>query len=105
MILAYRNKTVGLINQQFYRILSKDKQKSCAVLFSKWSWAGRLFIGAKVVFYHNDDSFQNYGYTNSEFGEVIGLELKNDDEDSAVTVQTEVGKYKLPLYRAKKISS
>ncbi len=102
MILAYRNKTVGLINQQFYRILSKDKQKVVPFYFQNGLGRGGFFIGAKVVFYHNDDSFQNYGYTNSEFGEVIGLELKNDDEDSAVTVQTEVGKYKLPLYRAKK---
>ena len=102
MILAYRNKTVGLINQQFYRILSKDKQKVVPFYFQNGLGRGGFFIGAKVVFYHNDDSFQNYGYTNSEFGEVIGLELKNDDEDSTVTVQTEVGKYKLPLYRAKK---
>ncbi len=47
MILAYRNKTVGLINQQFYRILSKDKQKVVPFYFQNGLGRGGFLLELK----------------------------------------------------------
>lgn len=102
LIVAYHNRTVGLINQQFHRILSKDKTKVVPFYFQNGYGRGGFFVGAKVIFYHNDDSYQNYGYTNSETGEITGLELNKTDQTSKVYVKTGVNEYTLPLDRAKK---
>lgn len=100
MILAYRNHTVGLINQQFFRILSKDKTKVVPFYFQNNFGRGGFFVGAQVVFYHNDDSHQNYGYTNSEFGTIVALDVTGPVTQQFVYVETKVNKYKLPLERA-----
>lgn len=100
LILAYRNHTVGLINQQFFRILSKNETKVVPFYFQNNFGRGGFFVGAQVVFYHNDDSHQNYGYTNSEFGKIVGLELEGAFEQRFVYVETDVKQYKLPLERA-----
>ena len=101
MILAYRNHTVGLINQQFYRLLAQNKPH-VPFYFQNGFGRGGFFVGAQVVFYHNDDNYQNYGYTNSEFGKVTALNLVENEDKSTVTVETEVKKYVLPLSRARK---
>ena len=98
MILAHRNLTVGKINQQYYRVLTKDGRAKTPFFFKNDYGHGGFFEGAQVVFYQNDDEKQRYGYTNSEFGIVTELHL--EDKEPKIKVKTASNEYELPLYVA-----
>ncbi|SEM76941.1 exodeoxyribonuclease V alpha subunit [Ligilactobacillus sp. WC1T17] len=102
MILAYRNLTVGKINELFFKKLSKNKRKVIPFELTNIYGRGGFFIGAQVVFYRNDDQYQNYGYTNSEFGVITAIEMPSEKKpDGKIFVKTDVKEYALPVWRAK----
>lgn len=102
MIIAYRNATVGRINEKFFNALSRNRQKVIPFECKNGCGRGGFFIGAEVVFYRNDDQYQKYGYTNSEFGRIVGLDIPCEkNPNGKVIVQTEEKTYELPVWRAK----
>ena len=102
MIIAYRNATVGRINEQFFKVLSKGKQNVVPFEYKNGYGRGGFFVGAEVVFYRNDDQYQKYGYTNSEFGKIVSLELPGEkNKNGKVIVKTDQKEYALPIWRAK----
>ena len=102
MIIAYRNATVGRINEQFFKVLSKGKQNVVPFEYKNGYGRGGFFVGAEVVFYRNDDQYQKYGYTNSEFGKIVSLELPSEkNKNGKVIVKTDQKEYELPVWRAK----
>lgn len=102
MIIAYRNATVGRINEQFFKVLSKGKQNVVPFEYKNGYGRGGFFVGAEVVFYRNDDQYQKYGYTNSEFGKIVSLELPGEkNKNGKVVVKTDQKEYVLPIWRAK----
>lgn len=102
MIIAYRNATVGRINEKFFKVLSKGRQNVVPFEYKNGYGRGGFFVGAEVVFYRNDDQYQKYGYTNSEFGRIVFLELPGErNKDGRVIVKTDRKEYVLPIWRAK----
>lgn len=98
MILAYRNQTVGKINQSMYEKLSVNDPHRVEFNYEKNRGLGGFFVGAQVVFYENDR--YNNGYTNSEFGIVEEIYTKLDEdrrERKWIRVRTNQDCYDLPL--------
>lgn len=104
MILAYTNQRVAQVNEYFFKALATDEE--VVVPFTKRGKYGRggFFIGAKVMFYNNDDTHQ-YGYTTSEYGEITNLrvsDMNGDYGEVEVTVPATGQTYKLPVWQAKR---
>ena len=103
MILAYTNQRVAQINEYFFNHLSAGMDD--IIPFTKRGKYGRggFFIGAKVMFYNNDQSHQ-FGYTTSEYGEVTNLRQSNmagDYGEVEVTIPATGKVYKLPIWQAR----
>lgn len=103
MILAYTNQRVAQINEYFFNHLSAGMDE--IIPFTKRGKYGRggFFIGAKVMFYNNDQSHQ-FGYTTSEYGEVTNLRQSNmagDYGEVEVTIPATGKVYKLPIWQAR----
>lgn len=105
MILAYSNNHVAQVNEYFYKNLGANSD--VVVPFFKRGKYGRggFFVGAKVMFYNNDDSFI-HGYTTSEYGEITGLRVSNvgsgDYGEVEITISGTGKVYKLPVWQAKR---
>ncbi|MBJ7629063.1 ATP-dependent DNA helicase [Weissella confusa] len=105
MILAYSNNHVAQVNEYFYKNLGANSD--VVVPFFKRGKYGRggFFVGAKVMFYNNDDSFI-HGYTTSEYGEITDLRVSNvesgDYGEVEITISGTGKVYKLPVWQAKR---
>ncbi|MCQ2557248.1 MAG: AAA family ATPase [Ligilactobacillus sp.] len=98
LILAHTNRMVAEINRIFWEKLPAPNQEKTPFFIRGSYGRGGFFVGAQVVFYQNDDASQEYGYTNSEFGQVT--KLSQEKYQIFVEVETSQRTYKLPLKRA-----